>query len=686
MQTDPNTFKKVIDEQYIRSETIRWMCTDKEAMKSVTNKGIQIEGASFSGIMDLSFCEIPFPISLKKCSIMVLDMSYSTVPTVALKETWCPSLQALSLNVKGNLILDGINNTFGIDLRQAKIAGTLSFHGAKIISIVPNGMVLDCTGIQVNDSVHLDELSLNGKTSFVNSKINNDLSIYNSKMMTNFNAMRSSIGGLLFINETKVDGRLSFDNSFIGSVECKSSNFANENDITFSGNHLTTGGNCEIYDKFQSHGAIYLQGAIINGHLNLGGDFVNGNGAAIQADGISIKGSLFLKNKANITGSVNLIGSNIGGNFECDGAIIKNENKKALWAQGLNIGGSVFLRDGFECTGEVDILGSKIKGGIDCSGGMFINDSNIALMAQNLNVALDICLGPKFISRGTVDISNSVIGGGVFCNDANFSNPKKDALMACNTNIEKDFVLSGSCLDGDFLISRSKINGCLQIDSLSIAGKSIVDLRLANVNHFYSDANGWPSKNNLYLNGLTYNSIYLDVNTPEGEIEWIRLQNKFHEQPYEQLASYYKRVGDGDKAVYIYTQEAKDKIRISDMSLIKRLLYRLLGPTTGYGYKPLRALYWIIGFILFGSIAFKVGYKNEIITPRPENKKGLKFNCLWYSVDCFIPVVDFHEEEEYIYQQRKWSGLLRFYRFVHIILGWVFFTLLALGLSGLIKV
>ena len=47
----------------------------------------------------------------------------------------------------------------------------------------------------------------------------------------------------------------------------------------------------------------------------------------------------------------------------------------------------------------------------------------------------------------------------------------------------------------------------------------------------------------------------------------------------------------------------------------ERLWSRVLDVTIGYGYRPMRALWWIFFFVALGSVLFGLGYRERAITP-----------------------------------------------------------------------
>src|SRR5712671_3238744 len=55
-------------ERVIRAECLVWLCTDPEAVKRVTFRGVEINGMRVDGKLDLAFARIPFGLFTWKCA------------------------------------------------------------------------------------------------------------------------------------------------------------------------------------------------------------------------------------------------------------------------------------------------------------------------------------------------------------------------------------------------------------------------------------------------------------------------------------------------------------------------------------------------------------------------------------------------------------------------------------------
>ncbi len=76
------------------------------------------------------------------------------------------------------------------------------------------------------------------------------------------------------------------------------------------------------------------------------------------------------------------------------------------------------------------------------------------------------------------------------------------------------------------------------------------------------------------------------------------------------------------------------------------------------------------------------GFKKEVLVPTKESSESKqKPNAFMYSMDVFIPLVNFHQAKFWLPK----AGWLRGYLWLHTAAGWVLTSLLVAGLTGLVR-
>ncbi|MFH1716155.1 MAG: hypothetical protein ABIF19_02290 [Planctomycetota bacterium] len=482
-------------------------------------------------------------------------------------------------------------------------------------------------------------------------------------------------------------------------------------------------GSLYLCARFKAEGEIRLVGAKIGGVLNcVNALFSNRDGDALSADRLKVEGAVFLRDGFKAEGGVRLLGATIGGDFDCVNAHFINKDGKALVLDGLDVEGSILLGHGFKAEGEVRLLGAAIGGNLDCENGQFINEKRNTLSADGFKVKGCVFLRNGFKANGEVRLLTGTVDGNLDCANGRFINKGGRALYADGLKVGGHVLLrTGFKSEGrvDFIAARIDKHFCMTgVDSPE---GMMLDLTSAKIGTLYDDRDSWPAPGQLVLHGLEYKEISRQSpRDSKSRIEWLRLQEGFWPQPYEQLAKVLRESGDDVGAKDVLIAKNKDKAeRTEKLTVSQWLWYRVFGPLIGYGHKPMLAMRWAVPIIVLGWLFFAAGYSHGLITPPSESAytdyragavpdpgdpnlaiSGVYpvFNSLFYSIDTFVPVVDFHQGRYWLPNANRgseiipwgpwplcWGGLLLFWLWFETICGWVLTTLFLVGFTGLVR-
>jgi hypothetical protein len=229
--------------------------------------------------------------------------------------------------------------------------------------------------------------------------------------------------------------------------------------VTADGIHVK--GNVFLNNELYAEGAVRLLGAHIGGDLDCSdGSFKNPGNEALNVDRASVKGSVFFNNGFNAEGEVRLVGAQIGCDLSCGGGTFNNPGERALSFHNARVEGSVYLRCGFTADGAVGLLYAQIRGSLDCNGGTFKNPRNHALSADGANVRGDVSLSAGFSAEGEVRLHGAQIDGGLNCIGGTFKNPGKHALGADGANVKGCvFLRDGFSAEGEVRLPGAQIGG-----------------------------------------------------------------------------------------------------------------------------------------------------------------------------------------------------------------------------------
>ena len=332
--------------------------------------------------------------------------------------------------------------------------------------------------------------------------------------------------------------------------------------------------------------------------------------------------------------------------------------------------------------GPVTLFRTRVTGNLDFVGAHVSNPGAEAIIATEASIGGDADFHQGFTTDGLIDFRFTKVGHSLSFNDAHFVGDGDNGLNA----------------------ERALIDGMIYWVNIAHTPHTILDLANARAQALGDDAASWPAPGNLNLDGFMYGSIVDGPTDAVERLRWLGLQPPgYKPQPYEQLAKVLTADGNDSGAVDVMIAQREAQRTSGNLGRLQRLWNLLLELTIGYGFLPLRALWWILGFVLFGMLLFDAGYRMQVITPTEANAyrefadSGVApphyppFNAFVYSLENFLPVVELHQGEYWRPNPRHQSSnllmasILRWYLWLHILAGWTLTPLLFAGLSGLIR-
>lgn len=359
----------------------------------------------------------------------------------------------------------------------------------------------------------------------------------------------------------------------------------------------------------------------------------------------------------------------------------------ANWAV---IDGDIGLRYGRY--GPASFFRAEVNGDIDCSGSTLVGETSFS--AVDATITGDLLFEDGFAADGVIDTRLTRVERSITFNGARFFGRSRNGLDA----------------------ERADVAGTIYWDNVVVTSRTSLDLEDARAASLWDDEKSWPAPGNLDIKGFVYGDFSGGPSGGRARLRWLRLQPQSlltQPQPYRQLAVVLRAEGENAGAVRVDIARENALTEHGDMRLPARLWRLALWATIGYGYRPLRAIWWILGFVIIGAALFRWGYRARLITPTHENayetfittgmppKYYPPFSGLVYSLENFLPVVDLHQgtfwrpNPHHVPATRgrvtRWGGetmpakLLRWYLWMHILAGWTITPLLFAGLAGLLR-
>lgn len=448
-----------------------------------------------------------------------------------------------------------------------------------------------------------------------------------------------------------------------------------------------------------------IRGALVLSEARIDGD----EKVALYADNVTIDGDL-RAHGTDVTGIVSLVGADIHGQVVLTGARITNPTGSSLHAGGMRVGRSVIC-SGMAVVGEVRMPGVEIGSGLIFDGAYLNGAGNNAFSATSLTVAGDVsfrrtyiyeqttrtgsaptgaqaqpapasALGPRakakqelqrFKAEGALWLPGSRIGGTLYINSADLKGNKDVAIHARRISVAGGVNLAQKLTTADEIrFTGAKIGGHLDVSGMT-SPDALLTLYGVNVAGGIRDVDGgWPRRVNL--DGLTYGPF--DPYLPARQrVELLKRQTRssvaepggYRAQPYEQLAAYYRGLGNDGQARTVLLAKARAGRRMQPW--YRRVGGYFLDVLVGYGYRPSRAITWALSLLVGASV-----YYSNVTPTRVDSEDRSVFNPVLYTADQLIPVVRFGQPEVW-----QFHGAAAVVSVVLTVLGWTLGIAIAAG-------
>ncbi len=354
--------------------------------------------------------------------------------------------------------------------------------------------------------------------------------------------------------------------------------------------------------------------------------------------------------------------------------------------------GDVILRYGRYA--ETSFYRAEIGGNLEANGGNFVGDEPLSVV--DATVKGDALFHEDFATGGVVDFRLARIGRSLSFNHARFTGKNDNGLNA----------------------ERATIGGTIYWVDIQTTAKTQLDLADAHAMALWDDERSWPAPGNLSLDGFVYGEFSGGPGDSADRLDWLRRQPlamQKQPQPYRQLAEVMRAAGRPEGAINVEIAHQDVLRKLDNLGFGDRLWRLTIDATIGYGYRPLRAVWWILLFVLIGTCLFRWGYRARLITPTEAEAYELfvrtgeppphypPFNSFVYSLENFLPVVELHQGEYWRPNPRHTprrgakgdehtgtidrflAPMLRWYLWLHILAGWTITPLLFAGLAGLLR-
>jgi hypothetical protein len=258
------------------------------------------------------------------------------------------------------------------------------------------------------------------------------------------------------------------------------------------------------------------------------------------------------------------------------------------------------------------------------------------------------------VVRGSIKARASKIGS-LDCTGLKVSGQQANSLDLDSSHIEGTFHATFASLD------------------------SALDVTNARVDEYRDLPQSWPAQ--LRLGGLRFRMIAGQGTDVRSRLRWITRDDVFHFDAYQQIADSYIHTGDERAArrTLIAGQRARRNVTPGWRRPVIQAWSALLRWLIGYGYEPSRAIAWLAGLIIGGSLLSTAAHHHHLIVAKTPTS-GQTFNAWRYTVDLLFPVASLHVADNFTVM-----GAASWLAFSLSLSGWFLAAVVVAGLTGVFR-
>jgi len=393
-------------------------------------------------------------------------------------------------------------------------------------------------------------------------------------------------------------------------------------------------------DLTGSHtGRIMAEGAHVRGSLKLDEARITGGADfALHLDEITIDTDLSAR-ELRCDGPICLIGARIGAVVDLIRSEVNHPGKAAINLGGALVGRSLLL--GYaRLRGQLRLPGTSVNGMALFTGTRITEVEGTALEGEALTVRGDGFFNNTFHAEGTVALVGASFGGVLSFRGAQLKSINNNPALHCGgMQVSRGLYLThGFHAEGEVRLIGIRVGG--HLDLVGIA-KECGPLTLYHAGVATIRDRGpetWPQE--VLLDGLTYNAF--DPYLPGRErIALLRRQSDgYRAQPYEFMAAYFRALGHEEDARAVLIE--KERVRRTGGRRWDRFVGVAFGTLLGYGYRPMRAVFFSVLIQLAAIGYFAVERPTQI---RADDH--IVYYPALYAADLFVPIVHFGQADAF---------------------------------------
>lgn len=686
------------------------------------------------GTLDLRAVDFPCLLEFTRCRFERRpDIQQAKLCGCQIRNCWLPGLFGRNLHSDSDVVLTGSTVTGTVDLTDANVNGSLDLAGSTLVN--PKGRALHADrmvlagaligpGITVRGVLRLAGVRTGGNINLAGADLQNEtgLAFNGNGMHVGGNLICGSSDesrdpfrctGLIFMPSARIDSdfylrRAKLQPSTYRSKAAPFEDPQHDPIAVVVADRIAVDGNVVLDRDMTSTGTIRMINARIGGSMRLTGatvdmsSYADENKApypyrALHFDGTQIRGDIDAR-RARITGESRLVDVSVRGSVLADDATFRNPDGDALEGRRLTVGGN------FDCR-DVHIAGSFLLPG--------------ATIGANLDMRATEITSPGTRRGGGVksslDIRAAQIGRDLICASGRSPFTAHAGVRMHRATVGREANFDGAVLGCSVSSAALNAFGMSTQDLRLTVGEAPcgeVSLRHARCTTLSDNEQFWHVTGRIDLEDFHYDALADPVDLEDDarvmtRLSWLRhaMRGVYRPGPYDQFATMLRASGNEEHASTVMMEKQRWRYHALGEG------YRVLGPAVrlwswlqrwmvGYGYRPARALVWLLLLLMLGTLWFglNLGHDTCVVGHSPtsaqagpgaadgprcsadQDDSGLVWNPFLYTLDLLVPIVDFGNKARW-----HMAGADQWISSILLVMGWILATTAATGVTRFLK-
>lgn len=673
---------------------------------------IRIEDSVITGQLNLRAAELPYLLEFARCRFdNPPDFRQSNLAGLVLSGCRFPGITARNITVDNDTVFEFCSSFGGIvDIADSQLGGSLILNDSDLRNPGRRAMYADRLSVagallglrvKVSGELRIPGAKVGGNLNFSGGALRN-----RGRIAVNANGIQIggsfrgdidprgtapfTVAGLLYMPSASVQGDLRLRSAILEPGIATAVRGASRHDDPTSTLIIDRGeirGDIQLDKGFRSGGTIRMVSARIGGDLRMSDanidlswsrsptDSVHQPLRAVHFDGTELAGNLDASGLV-AHGQLRLADAHVRGSFQLNQVQLLGPRTDVVQCNRIRVGSN------FDCRN------SSISGSLQFQGASF---------GANLDLRASTLIKPAWhrhrqTYKPSVDLRAARVGRDLVCAAGARPFSSDGEVQLRRAIIERQANFTGCRIGEDG--NRSAINAfglvaqdlTLQPD---IPPRGRIELQQAQCELFTDNARLWSATRGIDVEDFTYDNLQEPIDPTDQRpvrerLSWLRATSdgKYQPGPYDQLANVYRDSGNEEHAVTVLIEKQRRRYQaIAKASswfirLPVQIWSALQRYTVSYGYRPIRALTWLLFFGIAGTTWFSL---NDPLVPINQDDRPI-WNPFLYTVDQLVPIINLGHDVMW-----RAEGHSQWITVTLITAGWILATTVAAGISRTLR-